>query len=179
MNDLMYESTDAHMFVTFALILLEPATGHIESVSAGHEPTLLIKPDGSYQKLEAGGLMLGMLPGFEYTEVESRMEPGDVLVLYTDGVTEAMGPAPTPVPAIEAAARALSAETEPDDDDDDDEAILPFFEEDRLIEICVSRRHESAEEIRRALLAAIRNFAQEVPQSDDITIVVIKREAAA
>jgi serine phosphatase RsbU (regulator of sigma subunit) len=179
MNDLMYESTDAHMFVTFALILLDPATGSIESVSAGHEPTLLVRPDGSYEKLEAGGLMLGMLPGFAYTEIESRMEPGDVLVLYTDGVTEAMGPAPTPVPAIEASATSLAEEPEVDDAEDDDEAILPFFEEDRLIENCVTRRHESAEEIRRALLAAIRNFAQEIPQSDDITIVVIKREDAA
>jgi len=181
MNDLMYESTDAHMFVTFALILLEPETGNIESVSAGHEPTLLIRPDGSYEKLEAGGLVLGMMPGFGYTEVEARMEPGDVLVLYTDGVTEAMGPAPTPVPAIGAKAESLADEPDLDevDEDEDDEAILPFFEEQRLVEICVSRRHDSADEIRRALLAAIRNFAQEVPQSDDITIVVIKRDAAA
>ena len=183
MNDLMYESTDAHMFVTFALILLDPATGSIESVSAGHEPTLLIRPDGSYEKLEAGGLMLGMMPGFGYTEVEARMEPGDVLVLYTDGVTEAMGPAPTPVPVLEAEAKSLTVvpdRDEPGDEgDDDDDAILPFFEEDRLVDVCVSHRHQSAEEIRGALLAAIHAFAQDVPQSDDITIVVIKREALA
>ena len=71
------------------------------------------------------------------------------------------------------------AEPGDDEEDEDDEPILPFFEEHRLVEICVERRHESAEQIRSALLAAIRNFAQEIPQSDDITIVVIKREEAA
>jgi len=183
MNDLMYESTDPHMFVTFALVVLDPGSGRIESVSAGHEPTLLVRPDGSWEKLEAGGLMLGMMPGFEYNEVQAGMEPGDVLVMYTDGVTEAMGPAPEPVPILEAEAASLAEAPEPDDEDEDedeeDEAILPFFEEERLVEICVERRHQTAEQIRTALLAAIRNFAQDVPQSDDITIVVIKREEAA
>ena len=95
------------------------------------------------------------------------MEPGDVLVMYTDGVTEAMGPAPTPVPALESEAASL-AKSEPVDDeeeDEDDEPVLPFFEEERLVEICVARRHESAEQIRAALLAAIRNFAQDVSGS--------------
>jgi serine phosphatase RsbU (regulator of sigma subunit) len=182
MNDLMYESTDPHMFVTFALVMLDPTSGRIESVSAGHEPTLLVRPDGTWEKLEAGGLMLGMMPGFEYSEVESAMEPGDVLVMYTDGVTEAMGPSPEPVPILEAEAASLAESPDPDaegDDDEDDEPILPFFEEHRLVEICVERRHDSAEQIRSALLSAIRNFAQDVPQSDDITIVVIKREEAA
>jgi sigma-B regulation protein RsbU (phosphoserine phosphatase) len=184
MNDLLFESTDPHMFVTFALIVLDPTTGQVESVSAGHEPTLLVRPDGSWEKLEAGGLMLGMMPGFEYSEVEAGLEPGDVLVMYTDGVTEAMGPAPTPVPALPAEASSSSSsggedEAWDEDEDDDDEPILPFFEEHRLVEICIERRHESAEEIRQALLAAVRNFAQNVPQSDDITIVVIKREKAA
>lgn len=178
MNNLLYASTDAHMFVTFALIMLDPASGEIESVSAGHEPTLLIRPDGSYEKLEAGGLMLGMMPGFEYSEVQARMDPGDVLVLYTDGVTEAMGPAP--LQALSSGKVAQGSDGEPeDDDDDDDEMVLPFFEDHRLVELCVARRHETAEQIRHALLAAIRNFAQDVPQSDDITIVVIKRESVA
>jgi serine phosphatase RsbU (regulator of sigma subunit) len=180
MNELLYASTDPHMFVTFALVVLDPESGGIESVSAGHEPTLLIRPDGSWEKLEAGGLMLGMMPGFEYSEVDAAMEPGDVLVMYTDGVTEAMGPAPTPVPVLEAEAASLREPGEADpEDEDDDESILPFFEEERLVEICVARRHESAEQIRAAVLAAVRNFAQDVPQSDDITIVVIKREEAA
>jgi len=175
MNDLLYASTDAHMFVTFALIVLDPTTGEVESVSAGHEPTLLIRPDGSYEKLEAGGLMLGMLPGFEYSEVSAQMDPGDVLVLYTDGVTEAMGPEPVAQLVEDTSA------TEPveDEDEDDDELILPFFEDHRLIDLCVARRHDTAEEIRQALLSAVRNFAQDVPQSDDITIVVVKRENAA
>jgi serine phosphatase RsbU (regulator of sigma subunit) len=181
MNDLMYESTDPHMFVTFALVMLDPSSGRVESVSAGHEPTLLVRPDGSWEKLEAGGLMLGMMPGFEYSEVQAAMEPGDVLVMYTDGVTEAMGPAPEPVPVLEAEAGSLtgSSGADDEDEDEDDEPILPFFEEHRLVDICVERRHESAEQIRAALLAAIRNFAQDVPQSDDITIVVIKRDKAA
>lgn len=182
MNDLLHASTDAHMFVTFALIVLDPTTGSVESVSAGHEPTLLIRPDGSYEKLEAGGLMLGMMPGFEYSEVQAQMDPGDVLVLYTDGVTEAMGPAPTPAVALVSDTAADPGELQDpaeEEDEDDDELVLPFFEDHRLVELCVARRHESAEEIRQALLAAVRNFAQDVPQSDDITIVVVKRESAA
>lgn len=179
MNDLLYESTDAHMFVTFALVVLDPVTGELESVSAGHEPTLLVRPDGSYEKLEAGGLMLGMMPGFEYSEARSRLEPGEVLVMYTDGVTEAMGPqVPAPL-AIGPEADSLKDVQPPVDvEETDEEPDLPFFEEERLIEVCVARRHDSADEIRRALLAAVRRFARDVPQSDDITIVVIKREAA-
>ena len=102
-----------------------------------------------------------------------------MLVMYTDGVTEAMGPAPTPVPSGEEPERSSSKLPVPvdEDEDEDDEPILPFFEEHRLVDVCVARRHESAEQIRAGLLEAVRNFAQDVPQSDDITIVVIKRAA--
>lgn len=178
MNELLSRSTDDHMFATFFYTVLEGDTGRLVGVNAGHEPALVVRADGSVERLESGGLILGMLPGQTYRECEVTLDPGDVFVLYTDGITEAMGPG-TRIPGMEDFADgALPREAgsdEDDDDDDDEEITTNFFEEHRLREVVVSRRHDSAEAIRRAVLRAVERHTQDIPQSDDITLVVIKR----
>ena len=180
MNELLARSTDAHMFATFFYGVLEPDTGRIAGVNAGHEPPLVIRGDGSTEELPAGGLILGMLPGQSYRECEAVLGPGDVMVLYTDGITEAMGPG-TRIPGMDLHALPSSDERtgQTDDDEDDDEEIVTnFFGEERLREVAVAHRHEGAASIHRAILDAVARHVRDVPQSDDVTLVVIKRDAA-
>lgn len=177
MNELLARSTDAHMFATFFYGVLDPDTGRIAGVNAGHEPPLVIRADGAMEELPAGGLILGMLPGQSYTECATVLDPGDVMILYTDGITEAMGPG-TRIPGMDLSALPSSDESiGAVEDDDDEEIVTNFFGEERLKEVAVAQRHQSAEVIRRAILEAVARHVRDVPQSDDVTLVVIKREA--
>jgi len=76
-------------FVTFFFSIIDASSGEIAFCNAGHNPPLLVRADGHIERLEGGGPVLGILPAMTYERQESRMEPGDVLVLYSDGVTEA------------------------------------------------------------------------------------------
>ena len=171
MNEQLARSTDTHMFATFFYGVLDPSTGRIAAVNAGHEPPLIVRANGTIDEMPAGGLILGMLPGQTYREAQAVLEPGDTLVLYTDGITEAMGPG-TRIPGFgPLALPGPSTEGE----EDDEEFVTDFFGEERLREIVVTHRHEDAENIRRAVLDAVARHVRDVPQSDDVTLVVIQR----
>ncbi|MEP6768671.1 MAG: PP2C family protein-serine/threonine phosphatase, partial [Acidobacteriota bacterium] len=76
-------------FITFFLILVDPATGEIEYTNAGHNQGLLVGADGVVQELPSHGLPLALFPGRPYGSSKIILSPGDLLFLYTDGVTEA------------------------------------------------------------------------------------------
>jgi len=160
MNDLLSESTDPHMFATFFYGELDGRTGHINCVNAGHDPALVVRRDGEVEWVSSGGLILGMFGDQEYEQVEIDLGPGDVMVLYTDGITEAG--APLVLPGQEP--------PEMTDDADDD-----HFGEERLAEVVVAARERSAVGIREAVLAAVKEHLAGEPQGDDITLVVLKR----
>ena len=85
--------TEANRYITAFLAHLDPSTGRLRYASAGHLPALLRRRDGAVEVLQAEGLPLAMLPGqVPYSGGETRLEPGDLLLLYTDGVTEAESP---------------------------------------------------------------------------------------
>jgi serine phosphatase RsbU (regulator of sigma subunit) len=92
LNEFIRESSDIHSFITFFFAELEIGTGRIRYVNAGHNPPLLIGPSGPSRELPATGLILGMLPGCAYEVGEESLGPGEVLVLYTDGMTESRNP---------------------------------------------------------------------------------------
>ncbi len=79
-------------FVTLFFSVIDPRTGEVTFSNAGHNPPLLVRAGGEIEKLEGGGPVLGILPMMSYSEHRNRMEPGDTLVLYSDGVTEACNP---------------------------------------------------------------------------------------
>ncbi len=162
MNTLLAESTDPHMFVTFFYGVLDPATGEAVCTNAGHEPPILLRADGRVERVRIGGLILGMLPGQSYAEHSLTLEPGDLMVLYTDGVTEATGPGH------------IGPEDQ-DDDDSLDESATNFFEEERLLEVVRQSRGLGAEDLRQRILREVRAFTEGRPQSDDITLLVLKR----
>jgi serine phosphatase RsbU (regulator of sigma subunit)/anti-sigma regulatory factor (Ser/Thr protein kinase) len=91
-NDLMCPDMPAKMFVTCLYGVLEPATGTFRFANAGHNLPYVRTGDGSAE-LRATGMPLGLLPGIVYEETEAQLEPGQTMLLHSDGVAEAHGPA--------------------------------------------------------------------------------------
>jgi sigma-B regulation protein RsbU (phosphoserine phosphatase) len=151
-NNLIVGSTDPHMFATFFYGLLDLTSGTFTSTNAGHNPPLVLRNDGSIELLKTGGLLLGMVRGVVYKQETITLEPGEIIVMYTDGITEAVGP---------------SAE------EDDPEAM---FGEEPLIEVVRRSSHLPAVGIKEAILDAVSQHTQGVAQSDDITLVVVRRQ---
>jgi serine phosphatase RsbU (regulator of sigma subunit) len=87
-NDLLVEDIPAHMFVTCQVLVLEPATGAIEFANAGHNLPYLRCADG-VKELRATGMPLGLMPGMSYEESRATMNPGECLLLHSDGLAEA------------------------------------------------------------------------------------------
>src|SRR5690606_39243381 len=79
-------------FATFCYARIEPAAGRIVYSNAGHNPPLLLRGDGSVVKLADGGMVLGIFPDIQYDQSEIALRPGDRLLFYTDGITEARDP---------------------------------------------------------------------------------------
>ncbi len=88
-GDLLWDSVDEHQFVTAVYGLLDATNKTFVFSNAGHNPPLLIKPDGEHRFVEYGDLPLGMFEGVRYHQHFIKFEPGQILVLYTDGITEA------------------------------------------------------------------------------------------
>jgi sigma-B regulation protein RsbU (phosphoserine phosphatase) len=88
-NRLVHQTTAGERFITAFYGLIDPHSKRMVYVNAGHDPPLLLKADGSRQLLDQGGIPLGVYADTEYTEFAVDLERGDILVLYTDGVTEA------------------------------------------------------------------------------------------
>lgn len=89
-NELLYEESESGMFVTVFLARYEPATGKLRYASAGHNDMLVVHSDGTHTALSGKGAPLGVLPRLRYRGGSIDIDPGDLLVLYTDGVVEAI-----------------------------------------------------------------------------------------
>ncbi len=137
--------TDGRRFVTAFLALLDPATGTLTYTNAGHNPALLLRGAEPVQELEAQGLPLAMLPGQPYGEATLSLVPGDLLVVYTDGITEASN----------------AAEEE--------------FGSEALTALVAARRHESLPALDAALLGELDRFTQGAPYLDDRTLLMLRR----
>lgn len=149
-NNQLVRSTDPNMFATFFYGILDRSQSSFTLANAGHNPPLLFRRGGKIEHLEAGGLVLGFLPDQKYLQQTVDIETGDIIVLYTDGITEAVG----------SSGEKLSEN---------------LFGEERLIEAVQHNSNKSAREIQSSILDAIAAHTANIPQSDDITLVVIKR----
>jgi sigma-B regulation protein RsbU (phosphoserine phosphatase) len=89
LNDAVNRTAAAGHFVTLFLGFLEPASGRLRFVNAGHNPPLVIS-GGEWRLLEAGGVPLGVLPSFPYAEGETTMSAGELLAAFSDGIPEAV-----------------------------------------------------------------------------------------
>jgi sigma-B regulation protein RsbU (phosphoserine phosphatase) len=88
----LFTRTPPERYATAFVAALDPGTGKLAYTNAGHNAGLLVRKDGSVQKLEANGLPVGLFPVVEYEKAEVLLSPGDLVVLYTDGITEAANP---------------------------------------------------------------------------------------
>ena len=145
LNKATSANTPDNRFITFFMTVADPKTGELVYTNAGHNPPVLVRKSGGFDLLEGGGMILGILPMAQYTESRVKMEPGDTLVLYSDGVTEAVNRA------------------------DED------FGEKRLAELVASLQDRPAREIVSAIHAAVARFTEGAPPADDITVVVARR----
>jgi len=90
-NDLLHGDIPSRMFVTCLYAVLDPRTGALRFANAGHNLPF-VRSDGGASELRAVGMPLGLMPGMSYDETEARLEPGQVLLLHSDGVAEAHAP---------------------------------------------------------------------------------------
>lgn len=145
-NNELAEGNDACMFVTLFAAVIELTTGKVRYANGGHNPPVILAPDGSTELItEPSGPVAGALEGSEYECGETVLPPDHVLLLYTDGVTEAM-----------------NHEQE-------------LFEEDRLLAALPGLAGSGCQVILEQLLAAISAFVDGAEQSDDITMLAVQR----
>ncbi|MCX5785527.1 MAG: SpoIIE family protein phosphatase [Elusimicrobia bacterium] len=144
-NAILFPDNDACMFATVFCAVLDTETGEMEFANAGHNPPLLCAGPGRFEFLTMeSGMVLGVAESFPYNSGKIRLSEGDTMFLYTDGVTEAMNP----------------------------ENAL--FSEKKLQAVLNTLKNESAENILRRIRVEIAAFAAGTPQSDDITMIVLK-----
>jgi sigma-B regulation protein RsbU (phosphoserine phosphatase) len=123
--------------------------GHLEFINAGHPSPFLIRAGVAEEAFTEGSYPVGLVPEAEYTAVCLKLEPGDTLVLFSDGVTEAMDP--------------------------DDQ----LFGVPRLKQVLTGLAECPLEEIQKCVLESVENFARGAHQADDLTLLVVRYRAAA
>lgn len=147
-NEDLAEGNDSCMFVTIFCAVVHLSEGWVQYANAGHNPPLLLDQQGQMQWIDAvHGPAAGAWPGVKYTAGRFRLPVGSMLLLYTDGVTEAM------------------------------DSTNRLFGEDRLAERLTTCRALVCRECLTALLAAVEEHSAGIEQSDDITMLMIKRTA--
>jgi serine phosphatase RsbU (regulator of sigma subunit) len=149
LNGSLVASTPSNRFVSLFACLLDPASGRLLYCNAGHNPTLLVRAGGALTRLEPSGPVLGIIGELQYSQHIEQLGPGDVLVLYSDGITEA---------------------TDPQGEE---------FGQPRLEQIVTEHRQRPAAEIVQCVNGALREFTAAAPPSDDITLVIVRCEEPA
>ncbi len=145
-NDQLCDENEAAMFVTVLYAVYDPKTRELTYANGGHDSPLIIHADGSSTLLQpTKGIALGVMPGLTYDQQTIKLQPGDSVVLYTDGVTEAM-----------------NADGEQYGLDD----LRAMFARDAPT---------SSGNATMAIFDAVHRFAQDTPQSDDITCLTLRR----
>jgi len=91
-NRYLTESIPPNRFVTLFYAELDPKSGGLTFLNAGHNPPLIVHAAGTMEQLASGGLPLGIMSDAEFREGRTQLHPGDVLVIYSDGVSEAVNP---------------------------------------------------------------------------------------
>jgi len=145
-NRYLADNIPANRFVTLFYAELDPDSGALSFLNAGHNPPLIVHSAGTVEQLASGGLPLGIKPDAEYREGRTQLQHGDVLVIYSDGVTEAVSP------------------------------TGEEFGATRLYEVVSRNIEASAAGIRDRIESSLTKFAQGTSAADDITLVIVKRQ---
>ncbi len=144
-NKLLYESTKPGAFVTLVYGILNTHTHTFRYANAGHNRPLLLHPGEEPVELSVGGLVLGAVSSFGYEEDVCAFRPGGVLLLFSDGITEAFN------------------------------AHREQFGDERLARLLKQHVHLSAQDLVDTIIREVCSFVGDEPQTDDMTLVVAKR----
>lgn len=145
-NILLYESTDSDRFATCFYGVLDTTKHCLRYSNAGHDRPILFSASGESETLDSSGLVLGILPDSDYVESSISIEPGDFLLVYSDGIIDAA-------------------------DSEEHEFGLA-----RLTELVRETHDATAKDLLNRILQAVNSHAAGAPQTDDMTLVVIRRE---
>ena len=148
-NRLLYDSTDSDKFVTFFYAVLDPARHELRYSNAGHNPPMLLSKGGEPRLLETGGPVLGVVPSFSFPEATVTIDPGGLLLIYSDGFTEAMN------------------------------RRFEEFGEDRLLEATRAAWDLPAAGMVDSIFDAVNKHAGDAPQTDDMTLMVLRYSGPA
>ncbi len=147
-NHHLFQSTSAEKFATLFYGILDTHANKLTYCNAGHEPPFLVSENGQSERLKEGGTMIGIMDSFPFQEAVITFKPGDMLIVYSDGVSEAMN------------------------------SDKEQFGESRLSESLAQNRALTAGHLIEQLVRGVRTHAGSAPQYDDITTLVVKRGAA-
>lgn len=143
-NEQLCRSTDADRFATLFLALYDDGARTLRYTNAGHNAPLLVRADGTVERLWAGGTVLGAFDAVPFEEGKATLNDGDLLVVYSDGITEAQN------------------------------ATGEEYGEQRLADLAAARRAETVENIRRDIFDEIDRWAARADRGDDQTLVILK-----
>jgi sigma-B regulation protein RsbU (phosphoserine phosphatase) len=146
-NRLVFDASASNRYATFFYAQYDPVTRLLRYCNAGHNPPMLCRRTNGYDSfysLDEGGTVIGLFPNISYHETTIQVEPGDILIGYTDGISEAMN----------------MQEEE--------------FGEDRLREIVRRCDSRSASDMITCMLSRVDAFTSEAPQHDDMTVIVVR-----
>jgi serine phosphatase RsbU (regulator of sigma subunit)/pSer/pThr/pTyr-binding forkhead associated (FHA) protein len=146
-NQYLAKNTPTNRFVTLFLAELDAETGSMYFINAGHNPPLIAHADGRVEQLASGGFPLGIMPMAQYDVGQARLQKGEALVIYSDGVSEANN-------------------TKGEE-----------FGVERLEEVVKKHLGASAAGLRDKVESALSSFTQTAPAGDDITLVIVKRKS--
>ena len=145
MNTNLARQSDSAMYTTVFYGILNTRTGELQFANGGHNRPYIIAPDGKPRPLsDESGAIVGIMDGFSYDTYTGKMAPGECLVLYTDGVTEARDKNDT------------------------------FFGDKRLEQLLSVHGAKPVEQLVSSLHAAVQEFSLGEPQSDDITVLALR-----
>ena len=143
-NNEISTNNEAVMFITVFMGIIDVQSGEMTCTNAGHNPPYIKRQDGALNRLDSlHGPVLGVIDGLAYKEGQIQIEAGDLLLMYTDGVTEAMNP------------------------------DLNLFEESRLVDILNEKGHDTPESIINEVFTRVHAFENGAEQSDDITLLAL------
>ena len=141
----LYRITLPEKYATLFLSFLDPKAHQLDYANSGHNPGILVKSIGETELLSSTGPPVGLIPEGNYWQESVELDSGDLLVLYTDGITEAANP-------------------------EDDE-----YGTDRLAEISKLRRQDDLELLAEAIQRDLDSFTRGVPYADDRTLLLLRR----
>ncbi len=145
LNRGMNPTCPPNRFVTLFACAFHPAAGTLTYTNAGHNPALLVRSDGTVEQLKVGGMFVALLPGLRYEEATVSMNPGDVLILYSDGITE------------------------------EENSAGEDFGTERLASLAAERRAWPANQLADYIFNEVSVFSEGRQPTDDRTLVILRR----